>query len=241
MSLIPKKIHVSWIDKNLLNSNSIFVKECIGNVISLATDWHYEISTDIEINNYLKEHLSSLDYNLISNKHIIEKCDLWRLIKLYNEGGMYVDIDRLCNISINELIDENTKLILPTCLDYDFSQDFMCSAPENPIFNETIKLNLLRRREGHNNVYLLGPQTYFDGITMAMFGKIFEPNERTDVIKNVRNMINETNFIKTYREFPPYDTVLFKRKKITNEIFDHENEKRKFYSQSGLKHWSGEW
>ena len=55
--------------------------------------------------------------------HPVEKTDLWRLLKMCHEGGLYMDIDRLSNQPISEYINSNTdegsengnatKMILP--------------------------------------------------------------------------------------------------------------------------------
>jgi len=235
---IPKIVHASWKSKEIINNDSIFYKNCLGNINVLSPDWEIQISDDADVDNYLKDNLDKTDYDLLSNKHIIEKIDVWRLVKLYIEGGLYIDIDRLCNTSINSIITDDIKCILPTCLDYDFSHDFMCSEKENPIYKISLELNLQRRYEGHNSIHYLGPQTYFHGITKAMLGKSIDINPGKEVMDELRSMLTQSGFIKTYREYPPYDTVLFK-----SEVkpFDHEFEKRKFYSENNTTHWSGHW
>ena len=45
--------------------------------------------------------------------HPVEKSDLWRLLKLYHEGGIYSDVDRLHNMRVQSVSDEHTKLLLP--------------------------------------------------------------------------------------------------------------------------------
>jgi mannosyltransferase OCH1-like enzyme len=72
-------------------------------------------------------------YALIADKHIVQKTDLWRLIKLYIEGGLYMDIDRFVNTPLDGLVDEDTKWVVPTCRDYDFSHDFMMTSPQSPV------------------------------------------------------------------------------------------------------------
>ena len=235
---IPKIVHASWKSKDIINNNSIFFKNCLGNVAVLSPDWDIQISDDADVDTYLKDNLDKVDYDLLSAKHIIEKIDVWRLIKVYNEGGLYIDIDRLYNISINTIIEPETKCILPTCADYDFSHDFMCSEQGNPIYKITLDLNLERRYEGYDNIYYLGPQTYFHGITKAMLGESIDINPGKEVMNDLRNMLEQSGFIKTYREYPPYNTGLFK-----SEVkpFDHEVEKRKFYAETNTTHWTGHW
>lgn len=237
--MIPKVVHVSWKDRGLLESESVFVKNCIGKVAELSPNWKVEVSDDCDIDDYLKRHLDAIDYKLLEPKHVVEKCDVWRLIKLYTEGGIYVDIDRLCNTSLDVVVGSSAKMVLPYN-DHDFSQDFMCSAPGNPVFMETLLLNLSRRRGGHSNVYFLGPQTYFHAVTKCLTGNIVEVNPGKETIDLLVELVRSYGFISTYKETSVYDTVLY-RPSGDQVKFDHEDEKRKFYALSKLKHWTGDW
>ena len=202
-------------------------------MMHLMPDWFIEISDDEDVNAYLKLNLSKNDWKNLEHKHIVEKIDVWRLIKIYNEGGLYTDIDRLCNRSLEDIVNDKTRLVLPTCLDHDFSHDFMCSAPQNPIFAETLKLNLNRRARGANSIYFLGPQTYLHGIMIAITGHINE----SFTISMLRDELKKFNFCVTIKEEPPYNTVMFSGV----PPFDHEIEKRKFYNENGVNHWTNEW
>lgn len=234
---IPKIVHAAWKTKDVINSDSLFYKNCLGNIAKLSPNWDIQISDDQDVEDYLRDNLDSRDYNLLLNRHIVEKIDVWRLIKLYKEGGLYIDMDRLCNISLDNIINDNTKLVLPTCGDHDFSHDFMMSAPGNPIFYETLVLNLQRRYEGIDNIYFLGPQTYLHGIIKAMFGYDMKIESGSKLFGEIRNMLNETDFIKTYKEAGPLHTVIY-RSDLKQIEFDYESEKKKFYSQNNVKHWT---
>lgn len=231
--MIPKNIHLTWKSKELLSIKSTFLDKTVKSLKNHHPDWHIEVSDDSDVNNYLRENLSINDFENLQDKSIIEKIDVWRLVKLYNEGGLYVDVDRLCNKSLNDIITPNIRMILPTCGDHDFSHDFMCSSPNNPIFRETLYLNLQRRKEGATSIYFLGPQTYLHGIMIAMIGRIDE----STTVKQLREMLTTADFCVTIREIPPHNTIIYN----SNTNFDHEAEKRQFYSENGIKHWTNEW
>lgn len=237
---IPKVIHITWKTKDILEKKHVFVQNCIQKLVELADGWSPIISDDSDVDDYLSENLSSLDYKLLKDRHIVEKTDVWRLIKMFNEGGLYSDIDRLCNTSINDVIVESTKMVLPECNNVDFSQDFMCSAPGNPVFLEALKLNLERRRHGSDNVYFLGPQTYFHAITKAMTGQIIETRPSIEKFQSLRAMLNQSGFIITYKEKPPYSNILYRLENGSVD-FCHETMKRDFYSKCNLHHWTGDW
>lgn len=236
--MIPKSIHVTWKDRNVLKSKSPLIVNGIKNLKKLNPDWTLTIHDDTDVDMYLKDVLDKSDYNLIKDTQIVEKSDIWRLFKMYREGGMYVDIDRLCNKNLDYLLQEGVKWILPTCNDYDFSHDLMISEPGNPVYEETINLYLQRRREGNTNVYFLGTQTYMHAITKLIFNEVINTNPGKEKFDWMVNKINEIPFIKLYREEPPYNTILFKAGKKT---FNHEDMKRKLYKDSNIKHWTGLW
>jgi hypothetical protein len=238
MNLIPKVIHVAWKDKKVIDSDSPLIVNGLKNLNVLNPDWEVKVYDDTDIDQYLKECLNPDDYELIKDKHIVEKSDLWRLLKLYHEGGMYVDIDRFCNISMSEVLNENTLCVLATCLDNDFSQDIMISCPGNRIYSTAIQLSLQRRREGHTSTYFLGPQTYMHSVTLVLCGKIIDSYPGVDVFNEIRNVIESLPYIKIYREHPPYQTLIYRD---DNHSLDLEQMKREFYTSSNVGHWTGEW
>ena len=235
--MIPKIVHLSWKDKDVVNSQSGLIKNGLRNLIDLNPDWRIEISTDAEVDAYLKDHLGE-DYGLVEDAGIVAKTDIWRLIKLFKEGGLYIDIDRFCNVPLNDLIDDSTKWVLPTCGNMDFSHDFMMSEPGNPVFANTINIYLNRRKAGHTGVYFLGAQTYMHGVTYTLFGQMINSNPGKEAFDQIREHISKIPFIKTYRENPPADTIIYQGD-VT--AVSWEAMKRQFYAENQIKHWTGEW
>lgn len=238
--MIPRIVHFSWIDDSILTTDHPFPKNTIQSMVELSPGWNFNFNSNEDIEEFLEKKLDKRDYDLIKGCHIVEKSDIWRLMKLYEEGGIYTDIDRLCNTSFNDVVPVDAMCVLPTCQDNDFSQDFMCSAPQNPIFLETFKLIIERRREGHRSTYFLGPQTYMHGVTKALFGAMIDVNPGVNIFNDMRKELASYSFIATYREDPPYNTILYRQKNKQIE-FDHEEMKRDFYALCNIKHWTNEW
>ena len=150
-----------------------------------------------------------------------------------------MDIDRLYNVSLSDIITSDTiKWVLPTFLEFDFSHDIMLSAPGNPVFIKAAQLHLERRKEGNKNIYFLGAQTYMHAITFSLMGKIINTDPGKEVFQEIRAKIKEADFIKTYRETSPLDTMVYRDDGI---IKNHEDMKRDLYKEYELKHWTGEW
>ena len=226
---IEKKIHVSWKNKDILNLDYNIIKYGIYNLKNLNPEYEFIISDDNDIEEYLKLNISEEDYLLIKDKHIVEKTDLWRLLKIYNEGGIYMDLDRLCNISLDNIIKDDIKCIIPTYKDMDFSQDIMISCSKNPFHKKAIELNLERRKIGTTSIVYLGPITYLHSISELLLGYQISREENNTIIFNkIRNIINNSKYLDTYREDPPYNTILYLGEKIK---FD----KDLFYNNQDVK------
>lgn len=238
---IPKVIHISWKTKDILDNQSPLILNGVANMKKINPEYQLEISDDNDVDNYLKQHLSSWDYFKIKNKKIVEKIDLWRLYKLYNEGGIYVDLDRYCNIPFDSIIKKGTKCILPTHGDMDFSQDIMISCRENPIFKRAIELNLQKRwLINPRGVFHLGPPLYMRAVTEIVFGKSIKRKSGAKIMDDLRKQIQNSLNIQTYRENLPNDSLIFKYDK--NSFLEGNGmDKEAFYNSQKIVPWSKGW
>ena len=235
--MIPKKIHLVWNHRYIADSKHPLITFGIRQLIELNPDWEVTVYVPSEIESGLKSALSPEDYELIKNRHFVSKIDLWRLFKMFFEGGLYVDIDRLCNKSLSSIIDENTRWVCPTSADFDVTCDFLLSAPQNPVYSTAINLYLERVREGHTSQYFLGPQTYMHAVTLTLLGEMIDTNPGVEKMQSIRDKIEEMPFAKTYRESSSSDTILY-----SGPLGDKlEEMKRDFYASEKVKHWTGEW
>jgi hypothetical protein len=235
---IPKIIHISWKNKNIIGNQSPVILNGITNLKKINPDYRLEISDDNDVENYLKSKLKKWDYFKIKNKKIVEKIDIWRLFKIYNEGGIYIDIDRYCNISFSDIIKNDTKCILPTCGNIDFSQDIMISCKNNPIFKKAIEFNLNGRcLINPRGVFHLGPPLYMRVITEVVFGEIKRRRPGSHIIDKYRKLLADSKYFQTYKENAPNDSLIFK---YDVETFEKGNglNKEQFYKSENVKDWS---
>jgi hypothetical protein len=235
--MIPKIAHVVWNHKEVLNSTHPLIVNGLHNLIKMNPDWKVTVYTPSEIEYDLKNVLSQDDYEMVRNKNFVSKIDLWRLFKMHFEGGLYMDIDRMYNIPLSNIIEDGIKWVCPTIEDYDFSCDFLLSAAKNPVFSKAIELYLTRCRLGLNNQYLLGPQTYTHAVSLIISGKMINTGDGKEAFDFIRNKIDDIPFIKTFREVPFNDMITYKGSDgdLLEEI------KRDFYAKEGVKHWTGDW
>lgn len=235
--MIPKIVHVCWDDKNVLEHPSPLIQHGLKKIQDLNPDWTIHVNSESDVDLYLQSVLSVSDWNLLSHTHIVERSDLWRLFKIFREGGVYTDIDRLCNTSFADIADSNIRWVLPTQNEFDFSQDFMMSSPGNPAFEAAINMVLERRRTGHTNTYYLGPQTYMHAVTRTICGAEINTNPGAETFEQIRAAIAGFSFIRTYRENGPYDSVIY-RPTGEEPPVDFAQAKRELYHSYGITHWT---
>lgn len=235
---IPKIIHIAWNDKNVLESSHPLIVNGLRNLRDLNPDWTIEISDDNDIEAYLRNTLNENDYGVIKDIKIVPKTDVWRLLKMYYVGGLYIDIDRYCNISLDSFLTEDIRWVLPVCDYKDFSHDFMMTAPDNPAFFNALQFYFDRRYSGYNNTYFLGAQTYMHALTYTFFGRIVDVNPGKKEFEEMLEFISSNNFIKTFVEKPPENTIVYNGGIKFNEWAEV---KKSFYRENKIKHWTGEW
>lgn len=235
--MIPKVAHLVWNHRRILESDHPFVTRGIKSLIDLNPDWRVNLYVPEEVDEYLRDCLTEEGYDLVRNRHFVSRIDLWRLFKVYYEGGLYMDIDKMVNVPLSSIVTEGTRWVVPTTLDYDFSCDVFASAPGNPALKQCFEMYLSRVKAGWTDQYLLGPQTYMHAVSYTLLGEVVNTDPGPEKFKELRDKIAEMQFAVTYREVPPNDMLLYRGDR------GHELEavKRDFYASEGIKHWTGDW
>lgn len=203
MSDIPKIIHLSY--KKLIPSEVLHLWK------SLNPSYKIEFSLDKDCIAFMDKHFSKkLSTKFESIKRGAYKCDLWRLCKLYIEGGIYVDVDLVPHIPIDYIIKDKHSFY--SCVSVDkksIFQAFIATPPYNPIILACI-ISFM-----DNN-----PDTYMNGPTYDMYNVLQyiynEPiiSEKLYTIDNILIRINigtsiiQTKEIDLYREMPEYDNII---------------------------------
>ena len=240
--MIPKVVHLSWIDKSVLfTSNNPLAINGVQNMKRINPEYAFQISDDNDVDDYIQSCISNDDWLLIKDRHIVEKVDLWRLLKIYHEGGIYCDIDRFCNIPFDQLLRDDDICILPTYFDIDFSQDIMISEKGQEIHKKAIDLNLSRRQTGCDDVLTLGPLTYFHSITSTLYGKQLERQPNPKVWKKLIAKVNQYEGYRTFHENVVGSVIgqtTFIYKYDGNYIAGNKGTRDDLYKESKTVHWT---
>ena len=236
---IPKKIHLSWKNKNVLDSNYSLIKKGAKNLELLNPGWDIQVYDDEDINRLLRDSIGRDNWNLIKDRKITEKTDLWRLLKTYKEGGLYIDIDRYIDIPLSEIINHKTSCVLPTFQDIDFSQDFILTCAKNPIIGRAIANNLNYRKQG-KPLFFLAVYSYMQSACEVLGEKVVDRGNNTEYFNSIRNKINQCEYLETYREIGPEHHVLFRNINSDFSMQQFEQDKADFYNGYNVIHWNND-
>lgn len=189
-SEVPHVLHLACPNKTIAwHSTNEMLENGFRMFARMNPSWQVRVYDDEDINNFVTSSslIDARDKALLNDRKkvpYIEVVDLWRLMVMYEQGGLYMDMDRLYNIPIERILTPATRMILPICLGRDFCQDLMAGSPGNPVFLRAIQLNVERRRtltgsRRHRNedILWLGPATYLHA-TEVIFGERPMPDLR---------------------------------------------------------------
>ena len=182
---IPKVVHITWSDTGLLaRSKNKMLANGYRMVERLSPGWKVVMWNDTEMARYIREsnELAPADVSLLFRQQQQQICDLFRLLLLHKQGGVYIDLDVLINKNLNDIVFPTTKLILESYQNRDFTQAFQGTAPGNPIFKRAIDLNVERRRHlglqkhSRTDILHMGPNTYLHAISERLIGRFILPD-----------------------------------------------------------------
>ncbi len=171
----PAKIHPTNIHKipkilwqtNYTNHVSlpVYLNYLFNRLMSL--DYEYRYVGDSAILDYLEKNSSPKllsAYKKLTNG--AAKADLWRLVVLYNEGGVYLDMDAHFIWPLSKIIKPEYDELFVTTKKH-LSNYFLATAKGNQVIKDTIDIiiNNIEENKGEMSVYsLTGPGALHLGI-----------------------------------------------------------------------------
>lgn len=177
--MIPKKIHhiyFNWDGEDLipnyvnethdLNRIELYSK-CLYKSQTINHDyehilWDRQMATDLVANKF--PHALEFYHNM---RYDIQRCDFIRYCILYEHGGIYNDLDILALKKYDSIL--NRDLLMYNSNDEYVEQDFMASAPRNPLwklmideimrnYKEKEKIKIYEKWKGRFVLQTTGPR-----------------------------------------------------------------------------------
>lgn len=157
-SIIPRII---W-QTNYSNRSTlpVYLNYLFNRLMSLSYEYRY-VSTEERLE-YIKNNASDEIY---SNYRLLNdgaaQADLWRLIVLYNEGGVYLDIDANFVWPLSKMLgNEDGAVYVKVKDNTEFTNYFIASAPNNSDLKNAIDIIVdnIKQRDVKNGVFnMTGP------------------------------------------------------------------------------------
>lgn len=155
----------------------VYCNYLVNRLLSLDYDYRY-VSTE-ERAEYIKANADERTFTAYSKlTDGAAQADFWRIFTLYNEGGIYMDIDGHLVWNLSSIIGENDSEVVITRRD-KYTNFFLASEKGNPFLKDTLEIiidNIEQRRIDGGVFSLTGPVT----LNMALEGK--QINSRRDKI-----------------------------------------------------------
>lgn len=142
-------------------------------------DFRYYFFTDVMCDAFMKEHYSGTIYDAYQRLPLaVMKADLWRYCVVYKYGGIYADVDTVCEQHPGLLIKDGAQLCLAPEPDGPFFCQWVFAAPPgSPILKAVIDLSVKRIHaqtefKGEDLVHFLtGPALFTDAIDQYLSSK----------------------------------------------------------------------
>lgn len=145
----------------------------------LSRDYDYRYVSTEERADYIKANADTRTFEAYSKlTDGAAQADFWRIFTLYNEGGIYMDIDGHLVWNLSAIIGENDSEVVITRRD-KYTNFFLAAEKGSPFLKDTLDIiidNIEQRRIDGGVFNLTGPTT----LNMALEGKTV--NSRRDKI-----------------------------------------------------------
>jgi mannosyltransferase OCH1-like enzyme len=208
--MIPKNIFQTHKSKEYVSKEHNLLNAILS-WVQFKPEYNYYFYNDKECENFMKDKIGGDIYKAYSLLPIsVMKADLWRYCIIYENGGIYADVDTVCLLKPELFINESLLTIVPE------NETHLCqwvfSAPKkSPILKSVIDLSVERilktsEIKGEHIIHhLTGPGVFTDGIEKYL-------NE---------NDLNTFNNKKDYFKYP-YDILrVFNCDKFHNKMVKH--------------------
>ena len=183
-----------------------FQKNIIGTWKNLNQGWDYRYVDSVERSVEVKKYSEILYsyYNLVDNFH---KSDIWRLVALYNHGGFYADMDSVCNIPIDEILETEYSGQELVCSPIGFQHTGINSSNFGVVKNSEIIKSIIdsllvqyskMKTEDLKNLDFAFPENHtFSEISKNNVDKIFFNKEYFSHSKDYKKVFNYDNHMIT--------------------------------------------
>jgi mannosyltransferase OCH1-like enzyme len=224
--MIPKIIWQTH--KESYNKLPKYMTDCSDTWKKFNPNFEYKYLNESEVDDFIVDNFGKEWLTLLNSYPIkIIKIDTWKYMVLYTHGGVYADMDYICNSPIDSWLDEEKNMIIFKDDNFpEFSQSVFASAPNNSILKniiDSIKHDLINA--DYTQKELVAKLTGYKQFTLGIKNSL-SLDKKTQKFNNYVDF-NNLNSVKEMKIYTPYF-----------EDWDRYNPKNKlFYTVNGRINW----
>jgi alpha 1,6-mannosyltransferase len=134
--MIPKIIWQTY--KNNFKDLPDYALSAAETWINKNPEWQYNYMSDDDVMDFVRENFGHRWEKIFNSCPVgVMKADIWRIMVLYINGGMYTDLDTTCNVPIDSWLDKisDKKIILNAEHEIHIQQWTFLSEKNHPILS----------------------------------------------------------------------------------------------------------
>jgi mannosyltransferase OCH1-like enzyme len=232
--LIPKIIWQTY--KTSYDDLPGYAKEAAQTWQEMNPDYEYRYMTDEEVYAFVLEHFGQDVVDLMKSFKVpVMRADLWRYLVVYIYGGIYADLDTLCQAPAEEWIPANAKMVIAPENGVHYAQWCFAATPKHPAIKSIIDLVLERCKDINYSMpsfihYHTANKVFSDGIRKYFnLPDIEHPCERMETEFNCW-----CGFLQ--EEVLTYST---NKQMLAEGLFCHSGDDWDMFREKGVKHLFG--
>lgn len=169
MNQIPKNIFQTHKSLRYIQTKAKLLN-AVNTWTKFSKEFTYYFYNNDMCDEFIKNNFEEKVYNAYTLLPMgVMKADLWRYCILYKYGGIYSDVDTICNVNPNIFITDALLVVSPEIGTNYFCQWTFAAPPGSPILKTIIDLSVERIlttpiKGEHIIHYLTGPTLFSDGI-----------------------------------------------------------------------------
>ena len=132
--MIPKIIHQTWKTTDIPDQ----WKDAVNSCKTIHKDFKHILWTHETMDIFVKKYYFYFYKVYKSYKYDIQRCDAFRYLVLYKYGGIYLDMDMICNKNLNKFINYDLVLSRSSNVETSFTNSFFMVIPNHPFFKYCI-------------------------------------------------------------------------------------------------------
>jgi alpha 1,6-mannosyltransferase len=134
--VIPKKIWQTY--RTEYSELPDYAKEAAETWINKNPEWEYNYLSDSDVLDFVKDNFGNKWLSIFNSCPVgVMKADIWRIMTLYVNGGIYTDLDTICHVPIDTWIKNipNKRVILNAEHEIHIQQWTFLSEDSHPLFS----------------------------------------------------------------------------------------------------------